>query len=262
MNNDIRIIFIDIDWTILSHSKKPPRIDKKSIRYLNKLHKRGVKIVLSTARPYHSVMDTRIPKYLKFDGLILATGSLVMFKEETLFIDEISEKDFESLAKVALKYFGNLEGIRQYDSFLIREKNEPVDYVFEAFPSITPKVEGIHRQKTYKVTMYFYKNNYEDIINDIPKHLYIHRFHDNAFDISHKKLTKGSGVKLLLNHLGIEPYEAVAIGDENSDVSMFDLVKYSIAMGNAKREIKIRANYITKTVDHHGVKFALKRLIK
>lgn len=262
MNSNIKIIFIDIDWTLLSHDFKPPHRDMASIRYLNKLRKDGIKVVISTARPYHSLMDCEITKYLQYDGLILSSGSLTIFNNEVIHEDDLLIKDFEKLGQVAIKYNGNLEGIRTYDSFIIREMNDPIKYVFEAYPSRIPNVEGIHRKKVNKATLYFYKEDYENIINDIPKHLHYYRFHDNAIDVSAKITNKGTAVKRLLKHLEIDPKNAAAIGDELSDATMFDVVNYSFAMGNASEEVRKRAKYLTKDVNHHGVKYAFKKLIK
>ena len=262
MNSDIKIIFTDIDWTLLSHHTRPAKLDKASVRYLNKLHDKGVKIVVSTARPYHSFLDTEVSKKLKYDGLILSSGSLTIFNDEVVHEEDLLIKDFEALSKVALKYDGNLEGIRTYDSFIIRQMNEPIKYVFEAYPSRIPEVLGIHRKKVNKATLYFYKEDYENIINDIPKHLHHYRFHDNAIDVSAKLTTKGVAVKHLLNHLGISKENAAAIGDGFSDSTMFKEVKYSVAMSNAPKEVKDSAKYVTKDTLHHGVKFAFKRLIK
>ncbi len=256
------IIFVDIDWTLLSHSKKPPRFDKVSLRFLNKLHKDGIKIVLATARPYHSVKDVGIFKYLKPDGLILSSGSLSIYKDEIIHEDDLSIKDFELLSKVALKYQGNLEGIKTYDSFIIREMNDPIKYVFEAYPSRIPSVEGIHRKKVNKATLYFYKEDYEKVMEEVPTHLHYYRFHDNAVDVSTKVTNKGVAVKHMLNYLSITPKRAVAIGDEKTDSFMFDEVSFSVAMKNATDEVKKHAKYVTKHVNRHGVKYILKRIIK
>ena len=257
-----KIIFIDIDCTLLSHTRKPPRFDNASIRYLRKLQKRGIKIVISTARPFHSVQDIKIMEKLYPDGLILSSGALTIFDNQIIHEEDLTNKDFETLAKIAIEHKGNLEGIRTYDSFLIREMNDPVKYVFEAYPSRIPSIEGIHRQKVNKATIYFYKENYEKIAEKLPKHLHYFRFHDCAIDISAKTTTKGVAVKRLLNELSISSDEAVAIGDEFSDATMFKEVKFSVAMDNAPLEVKSSAKYVTKHVDKHGVKFALKHLIK
>ena len=170
-----KIIFVDIDMTLLSHTSRPPKFDMASIRYLNKLKKQGVKIVIATARPFHSVQDIKIMNLLYPDGLILSSGSLTIFNNELIHEEDLSSKDFEIISKVALKYHGNLEGIRTYDSFLIRELNDPVKYVFEAYPSRIPNVEGIHRQKVNKATIYFFKEDYEKIMEELPSRTIILR---------------------------------------------------------------------------------------
>ena len=262
MNKDIKAIFIDIDWTILSHKKRPPKWDKRSIRYLTKLQKEGIKIIVNTARPYISYLDIGLNKLIKPDGLILSSGSLAIIDDIVIHEERMRSEDFETLSMIALKYDGNLEGIRTYDSFLIRKMNDPVKYVFMAYPSRIPNVEGIHRKKVNKATLYFKKELYEDIIKEIPKHLHIFRFHDNALDISPRSINKGMTLKRVVEYLHLNKDQCIAIGDEISDTYMFNEVTYSIAMGNASEEVKEKAKIITRDVNHHGVKFALKYLIK
>ena len=43
---------------------------------------------------------------------------------------------------------------------------------------------------------------------------------------------------------------------------MFNEVGTSVAMGNAKEEVKAASNIITKTVTRHGVKKALNKINK
>jgi hydroxymethylpyrimidine pyrophosphatase-like HAD family hydrolase len=49
----------------------------------------------------------------------------------------------------------------------------------------------------------------------------------------------------------------MAFGDGNNDAEMFEFVNISVAMGNAKEELKKCATYITDDIDHDGIYNAL-----
>ncbi len=76
--------------------------------------------------------------------------------------------------------------------------------------------------------------------------------------------SKGYGVQLLLDDLGILPQEILAIGDGENDVEMLQMAGIGVAMGNGVTAVKTIADYITSDNNHSGVaeaieKFALQR---
>lgn len=64
-----------------------------------------------------------------------------------------------------------------------------------------------------------------------------------AFHINEKGMDKARGLKEALKMLKAEPEETVAIGDSETDVSMYDICGYSIALGHAEDIVKARATH-------------------
>ena len=54
--------------------------------------------------------------------------------------------------------------------------------------------------------------------------------------------------------------EVLAFGDGENDVSLFDVVKNSFAMGQAKAYVKDRAKFVTTPNDQEGIWQALNKL--
>lgn len=71
--------------------------------------------------------------------------------------------------------------------------------------------------------------------------------------------SKGSGVKLLLDHLGVSPKEIMAIGDGENDVEMLELASLGIALGNGSEKTKAVADVIGIDNDEDGVADAIFR---
>ncbi|XP_048332148.1 endoribonuclease YBEY, chloroplastic isoform X1 [Ziziphus jujuba] len=71
--------------------------------------------------------------------------------------------------------------------------------------------------------------------------------------------SKGSGVKLLLDHLQISPKEIMAIGDGENDVEMLELASLGIALSNGSEKTKGVADVIGASNDEDGVADAIYR---
>jgi len=65
-----------------------------------------------------------------------------------------------------------------------------------------------------------------------------------AFHINEKGIDKASGLREALKMLNAEPEEVVAIGDSETDVSMYDICGYSIALGHAEENVKKKADHV------------------
>ena len=64
-----------------------------------------------------------------------------------------------------------------------------------------------------------------------------------AFHINEKGVDKASGLKEALKMLKADPEEAVAIGDSETDVPMYGICGYSIALGHAEDSVKAKASH-------------------
>ena len=65
-----------------------------------------------------------------------------------------------------------------------------------------------------------------------------------AFHINELGVDKAKGLDLALKFLGIEPKEVVAIGDSETDISVFDVCGLSIALGHSDEAVKVQADHV------------------
>ena len=261
MNQDIKIIFVDIDWTIFNHSSFPSFYDIESIDALKKAQEKGVKVFINTARPYHSVEQIHLLDLFTPDGMILCNGGLALYQDKVLHSSDIPVKDFEKISKLALENGLNLQGIRLYDTFLIAKENEAVRALYQTFPEDMPIVEDYHNQKTIGICLFAPKEYDELFINNLPKGYVYFRYHDYGVDIAPKPHDKGEAIKVVLDELKISKDHAMAIGDDDVDISMFKQVKYGIAMGNGKENVLRNACHVTSHINEHGVKQVIEEFI-
>ena len=64
-----------------------------------------------------------------------------------------------------------------------------------------------------------------------------------AFHINEKGVNKAYGLKEALKMLKAGPEETIAIGDSETDVPMYAICGYSIALGHAEESVKAKASY-------------------
>ena len=258
---DIKIIFVDIDWTILNHSSFPSFYDFESIKALKEAQNRGIKVFINTARPYHSVQQIHLFDYFIPDGMILSNGGLVIYDDEVLYASYIKIKDFESICDLAAKNNLNLEGIRLYDCFIIKEIDDAGKALFTTYPEDIPPVEDYHNQQTIGICL-FAPEEYDELFkNNLPDDFFYFRYHDFGVDIAPNPHDKGEAIKIVLDKLNISKDNAMAIGDDDVDISMFNNVRYGIAMGNGKQSVIDSATHVAKHINEHGVKEILKDLV-
>ena len=259
--NEIKIIFVDIDWTILDHSSFPSVYDYESLDALKEAQKQGIKVFINTARPYHSVMQIKFFDYFQPDGMILSNGGLVIYNDEVLYASYIKIRDFESICDLAKQNNLCLEGIRLYDCFIIKEIDDAGKALFATYPEDVPPVEDYHNQKTIGICL-FAPEKYDELFkNNLPDDFFYFRYHDFGVDIAPNPHDKGEAIDIVLDKLKISKENAMAIGDDIVDISMFNHVRYGVAMGNGKQEVIDNATHVAKHIQEHGVKEMLKDLV-
>jgi Cof subfamily protein (haloacid dehalogenase superfamily) len=72
-------------------------------------------------------------------------------------------------------------------------------------------------------------------------------------------VNKGATILELLERLGIDPEDAVAVGDNSNDIEMFQVCGLAIAMGNATSAAKEHADQVTTAIDDDGIHNAFVR---
>ncbi|CAD2087196.1 haloacid dehalogenase-like hydrolase, putative [Plasmodium vinckei brucechwatti] len=253
LKNNIKIIFTDLDGTLLNDDHKASKLNIES---LAKAQNKGIKIVIATGRPIFSANDV-IGEDIKKNNLSLIPGiyqngcitygpngdkiidnyiddKLIMdiynFSKENNFVDRMV---WYSLEKTHV--FGMNEYINEYMIL------EPI------MPDIIDE-EKLKNTKIYKILICLNEQNLSSILK-----IYQDNFLDricvaNTFksyvELFHHNTNKFEGVKALCKHFGISLNDALAIGDADNDIEMLRGVGTSISVQNAANKVKKCAKYV------------------
>ena len=258
-NQNIKIIFTDIDWTILNHGHGKHVYDMKSVNALKKAQENGVKVFISTARPYESLKLTGFFDIFKPDGMVLSNGGVIFIGNEIIYHDHMSPELVERISDIAKKRHLVIQYVSEYDRWLSDPVDEIAQHYFDVYFEKLPEIRGYNGENVSGLLLFCEAKDDEEIIKEINHpELDVFRLFPYAIDIRHHLIRKNDGVKRVLEYYGYSGEDALALGDDVPDIPMFLLCKNSVAMGNGLEKVKKASTYVTSHIDKHGVRKALK----
>ena len=257
---NIKIIFVDIDWTILDHNIHD--WDYETIDVLKDTQKKGILVYLNTARPYDSIVHTGIFDIFKPDGVICTNGGVAFCGNELLYANVIPEDIVRKIEKIANKHHLVLELASTKERYFTAKANVYVHRYFSVFVEVIPDIRKYNNKDVSQILLFAPEKYDEVLAKEFPKEMKMFRFDTHGVDVSYFNNEKGTAVKRVLEHLNISKEESVSAGDSFDDVSMFKETGISIAMGNGYDIAKENASIVAPTIGEHGLGKILKDLLK
>ncbi len=251
----IRAIFFDIDGTLLSF--KTHEMSKSTIKALNKLREKGIKLFIATGR--HKSLIGVLDKYFKFDGYVTLNGQYCFNYDKIIYKNSINKNDIEKVVEHAKNDLYSCYFVDEHDLFVNNisdEVKEICELVNLDLPKVCDPVTALDKD-IYQLIACLNEDN-EKLLLESTEEIAITRWHDNFIDIIPKGGSKRVGISEVLDHYGISSDEIMAFGDGGNDIEMLEFAKIGIAMGNASDKVKEVADYITTDVDDDGIVNALK----
>ena len=102
-------------------------------------------------------------------------------------------------------------------------------------------------------------------VDNLPKEVYekytVVRSTPYFLEFLNKEVNKGTGVKLLADHLRVKQEEVMTFGDAENDLDMIVYAGMGVAMANGFEEVKEAANYITDSNEEDGVAKAIEKFV-
>ncbi|MGB6177810.1 Cof-type HAD-IIB family hydrolase [Carnobacterium sp.] len=253
-----KMIFFDIDGTLLNDEKKFSPNTKKA---LEKLKEKGHEIVIATGRNLFlakSVIDD-----LAFENYILCNGAVGYYHNELVYENRLDQSELKRLVEIADKHDHDV--IYESADKLRRRSKDNNARMINAMKSVgsspPPHDSDYHLTNPIYQGLIFYtdeeKNAYEN--GQFPKFKFI-RWHDHGVDIVPHDGSKANTVLSYANKYGFALEDTIAFGDGLNDLEMLSEVGTGIAMGNALETVKLKADKITKNCNEDGIYLALKEL--
>ncbi len=246
----IRIIFFDIDGTLIDMNKK--EITEKIIETLIRLKERGVKICIATGR---SPMLVPSFKNVEFDAFLTYNGSYCYDNSNTIVSRPLLKEDVYTIIRNA-KRINRPLSLATKDRLASNGTDDDLDeyYSFSKLKVVVADdfATVAEKDEIYQIMVGGRKDEYGDLMKDV-KDARITAWWDRAVDIIPSSSGKGPAISRMLEYYGITKEEAMAFGDGNNDIDMLKAVGSGIAMQNASESLKAVATEICKSVSDDGI---------
>lgn len=270
----IKLIALDLDGTTINNDRVISEGNRKAMAAAAD---KGVNIVIATGRPLgalpRDVFEIEAIRY----ALTSNGASITDIREDRTFYENcLSPRAVEA----------SVELLRQHD------------YVLETFVKGVAYIEGWYYEEVKRTGYCFRDANYilntRNPVDDIYDFMLKNREHleninVNFEDISekpamHEKLimlpettitssfdhnleiggettSKADALRQMGRLMGIDRSEMMAIGDSPNDIAMLKEAGTAVAVGNAKDEVKAKADYIAPTNHEDGVADAIEKFV-
>ncbi|WP_308553137.1 Cof-type HAD-IIB family hydrolase [uncultured Mediterranea sp.] len=265
-----KLLVLDVDGTLLNEEKV---ISKRTLSALLKVQQTGVRIALASGRPTYGLLP--IAKSLElglYGGFILSyNGSQIINAKngEILFERRINPEMIPYIEKKAVK--NNFALFTYHDDTLLTNSPDNVHVQEEAALNNLKIIteEEFSTAIDFAPCKCMLVSDDEEALTGLENHwkkrldgvLDVFRSEPYFLEVVPCSVDKANTLAVLLEYLGIQRDEVMAIGDGVCDVTMIQMAGTGVAMGNSVESVKICADYTTDTNENDGVAQAVEKLI-
>ena len=264
MSSDTKILFSDLDGTLLTTDK---RISDENLKAIRNLTDMGHKFVFVTGRPAISGINIAREYGLLRSGFFVVgyNGGLIYdagaerniytrplsYEDMRLLLDEGRAKGFGALSYTQTHVVGEEE----HEALVAYSRGLKMPYRivddcekcikeagYEPYKVIISTLRGRHLLEDFK----------EYIDPMVGERLYTLITSDVLLEIGPADVSKGNAIKALCEKLDIPIENSYAAGDESNDLSMIRAAGHGIAMANAIDELKALAEFTTANDNDHN----------
>lgn len=265
-----KLLVLDVDGTLLNEEKV---ISKRTLSALLKVQQTGVRIALASGRPTYGLLP--IAKSLElglYGGFILSyNGSQIINAKngEILFERRINPEMIPYIEKKAVK--NNFALFTYHDDTLLTNSPDNVHVQEEAALNNLKIIteEEFSTAIDFAPCKCMLVSDDEEALTGLENHwkkrldgvLDVFRSEPYFLEVVPCSVDKANTLAVLLEYLGIQRDEVMAIGDGVCDVTIIQMAGTGVAMGNSVESVKICADYTTDTNENDGVAQAVEKLI-
>ncbi|EHJ55636.1 cof-like hydrolase [Streptococcus urinalis FB127-CNA-2] len=274
-----KIIFLDVDGTLVDYHNRIPESAKTAIK---KARENGHLVYVCTGRSRAEMPQNILD--IGLDGMIGGNGSYVEHHGQVVMHQMISKEDSKAIVdwlhdRGLEFYLESNNGLFASEHF--RDAARPVLKTYalrkgkseedvkdqEAEDALHGLVYNgeLYRDDLNKVS--FILNDYQDHLDskeafpNLEAHTWGGRGETTLFgDLGVKDITKAHAIEVLLKHLNASKENTIAFGDASIDIPMLDYCQIGVAMGNGGPEILKMADMITDDVEEDGLYHAFEKL--
>jgi hypothetical protein len=262
IEHPIKLIAIDLDGTLLDSAK---RVCPKAAESLIGVRRRGVKVVIASARPPRSVR----PFYqcLELDTWQINYNGALIWDEPGRRAVRHTPMQGARVLELALAARSRFPQVLITCEILDRWYTDREDQTYTTQtgrlfkPDVIAPLEEFCNQPITKFMLLGSVEVMRALKPMVDADPAVAAFHSDAdlIEVVHCRVNKGVALAELSTHYGISMENVMAIGDAANDIPMLQAAGVGVAMDNARAEVKAAADWVAPSNEDHGVHAALER---
>jgi len=251
-----KIVFLDIDGTILDSNNEIPDSTREAVRLLRE---KGVYVAIATGRSPHMFKDIR--EALAIDTYVAFNGQMVVVDGKPIYQYKIPSSVLEKMIERSTLR-GHSLAFMAKDRLVVNKEND--HRIALAMGSLNipypPCIPDFYLGEVISQVLLFSEDGEESVYaEDFPGFRFV-RWHPFACDMVVKDGSKATGIKKAIAALGFSIDDTYAFGDGLNDMEMLKTVGTGVAMGNGHPTLKKVADLVTASVDENGLYEGVKKL--
>lgn len=252
--NSIKLLVTDMDGTLLDLDH---RVSEENRRAVEWCLKEGIEVVLASGRSFFSVRPQALdlglsgPQISLNGGMVAdaATGKLHSLRPLAAPLVEPVVKKLEDLGFCPIIFAGS--GI--YSAQKGRE-TDLIESFGEPEISIISRRDLEHLSDPVKVLIHYERGPLDtELARFFGSQVLTIRTGALFLEFQTPGVSKGEALRGLLDEKGIPPDQVIALGDNDNDVSLFNVATWSFAVANATDAARAAARFRTVAHTDHAV---------
>ncbi len=249
MNSDKKIVFFDLDGTLMNEDKMISESTKQSLKALQD---KDVHTVICTGRA--PLMFKWLLEELSIDSYISMNGQHVVLEGKEIYSNPMKPEILQQLTELA-ENNGHGLTYSTFDSFVTNADTHPlveecIGRLKIPYPPVDPKVyshSDVNQVQIYSTPEEL--KEYKELFTDYS----FVRWDVSSVDMLPTNASKAIGIEKMLEHMSIPVENSFAFGDGANDIQMIKMVGTGVAMDNAIPELKEVADLITASCSDDGI---------
>jgi len=265
----IKALALDLDGTALLPDTS---MGERTVTVLKELAARGMQVFFCTGRAIEAAE--------RYRAAIGASGPMVFFNgaevvdvpsgrilSSTMLDREIVDFciDMSRSRNIHFQIYlapGIIEGADKWEALLI-DRPTPEAEMYRAHTGIVPIVRDLKEaiaipgvQGCIKAMFICEPERQDEIrvklLERFGDTIYVSRTFPVFFEVMNAGVSKGEGLKTVMQFRGLRADEVLALGDEENDLSMFTVAGFSAAPVNAREKVRACADFIVASNAEEG----------
>jgi Cof subfamily protein (haloacid dehalogenase superfamily) len=264
---NIKALVLDLDGTTLGPGSV---LSKRTVRAVEACRQRGVRIIIATGRAIEAAERFRAPlgaagPMIYFNGAVVADMPGAVILSSTLLALEVADFCVGLSRSMGVYYQVFFPAAQDNPRMtLVAEKEGPEREMYYNHTGILAEIGDLKKALARPGLSGCVKSMFlaepdaqgpvrERIEERFGGSVYIAQTLKTFLEIMDAKVSKGQGLRFVMERLALKPEELIAFGDEENDLPMFEAAGFSVAPSSAKDSVKAAADIVIGSNADDGV---------